>query len=76
LNAIKTRAKANFIRQLRSNMGMGIQLTSYQVISGDWRNLFKELDRINSLTPSDIQKAANEYLKKTNRTVGEIVTTK
>ncbi|MCJ7458431.1 MAG: insulinase family protein [candidate division Zixibacteria bacterium] len=76
LNAIKTRAKANFIRQLKSNMGMGIQLTSYQVISGDWRNLFKELDRINSLTPSDIQKAANEYLKKTNRTVGEIVTSK
>jgi predicted Zn-dependent peptidase len=76
LNAIKTRAKANFIRQLKSNMGMGIQLTSYQVISGDWRNLFKELDRINSLTPSDIQKAASEYLKKTNRTVGEIVSTK
>jgi predicted Zn-dependent peptidase len=76
LNAIKTRAKANFIRQLKSNMGMGIQLTTYQVISGDWRNLFNELDRINKLTSSDIQKAANEYLKKTNRTVGEIVTTK
>lgn len=76
LNAVKTRAKANFIRQLKSNLGMAIQLTSYQVISGDWRNLFKELDRINQLTPSDVKTAANEYLKRTNRTIGEIVTTK
>jgi predicted Zn-dependent peptidase len=76
LIAIKTRAKANFIRRLKSNLGMAIQLTSFQVIAGDWRELFKELDRINQITTTDIKRVANQYLKKSNRTVGEIVTTK
>jgi len=76
LNAIKTRAKANFIRQLKSNMGMAIQLTSYQVIAGDWKELFKQLDRINQITAGDIKRVANQYLKKSNRTVGELVTIK
>ncbi|MGB8656685.1 MAG: pitrilysin family protein [Candidatus Zixiibacteriota bacterium] len=76
LVAIKTRAKANFLRNLRSNLGMALQLTSYQVISGDWRNLFQELDRINRVTASDIQRVAGQYLKKSNRTVAELVTTK
>jgi predicted Zn-dependent peptidase len=76
LIAIKTRAKANFIRQLKSNMGMAIQLASYQVISGDWRELFKQLDRFNQITSADIKRVANQYLKKSNRTVGELVTIK
>jgi len=76
LIAIKTRAKADFIRNLKSNLGMGIQLTFYQVLTGDWRNLFKELDRINQITPLDIKKVADEYLKKSNRTVAELVTIK
>jgi predicted Zn-dependent peptidase len=76
LTAIKTRAKADFIRKLKSNMGMAIQLTSYEVISGDWRELFKQLDRINQITAEDIKKVANEYLINSNRTVGELVTIK
>jgi predicted Zn-dependent peptidase len=76
LVAIKTRAKANFLRGLESNLGMAIQLTSYQVISGDWRNLFNELDRINQVTAFEVKRVANEYLKKSNRTVAELVTTK
>ncbi len=76
LVAIKTRAKANFLRGLESNMGMALQLTTYQVISGDWRNLFTELDRINRVTASDVKRVADEYLKKSNRTVAELVTVK
>jgi predicted Zn-dependent peptidase len=76
LIAIKTRAKANFLRGLESNFGMALQLTSYQVISGDWRNLFTELDRINRVTASDVKRVADEYLKKSNRTVAELVTIK
>jgi predicted Zn-dependent peptidase len=76
LVAIKTRAKANFLRGLKSNLGMALQLTSYQVISGDWRNLFTELDRINRVNAADVKQVANEYLKKSNRTVAELVTIK
>jgi predicted Zn-dependent peptidase len=76
LVAIKTRAKANFLRGLESNFGMALQLTSYQVISGDWKNLFTELDRINRVTVPDVKRVADEYLKKSNRTVAELVTIK
>ncbi|MFH1336372.1 MAG: pitrilysin family protein [Candidatus Zixiibacteriota bacterium] len=76
LAAIKTRAKVNFLKQLKSNLGMAIQLTSYQAISGDWRNLFDQLDLINEVTASDIERVANQYLKKSNRTVAELVTVK
>ena len=76
LIAIKTRAKANFLRGLESNFGMALQLTSYQVISGDWKNLFTELDRINRVTAADVKRVAEVYLKKSNRTVAELVTIK
>ncbi len=74
VKAIKTRARANFIRQLESNQGLAIQLTSYQAVLGDWRELFKQLDKINQITAEEIERVANEYFQKTNRTVAELVT--
>ena len=76
LKAVKTRARANFIRQLESNQGLAMQLTSYQAVLGDWRELFKRLDKINQITAEDIKRVANEYFKKTNRTVAELATIK
>ncbi len=74
LEAIKKRARANFIRQLESNQGLAMQLTACQAVLGDWRELFGQLDRINKVTAEDIKRVANEYLQKTNRTVAELVT--
>ena len=74
LKGVKTRAKANFIRGLRSNSGMASQLTFYQGITGDWRNLFRVVDQINAVTAEDIQRVANAYFQKKNRTVGMLVT--
>ncbi|MBM4159554.1 MAG: insulinase family protein [Ignavibacteria bacterium] len=72
LNAVKTRARANLIRSLASNAGMANQLTFYEVIQGDWRNIFTQLDRINAVTPADIQRVANEIFVNSNRTIGTI----
>jgi predicted Zn-dependent peptidase len=74
LKAIKTRTRANFIRQLESNQGLATQLTFYQAVQGDWRDLFKQLDKINQVTAEDIKRVANEYFQKKNRTVAELVT--
>ena len=74
LKAIKTRTRANFIRQLESNQGLAMQLTFYQAVQGDWRDLFKQLDKINQVTAEEIKRVANEYLQKKNRTVAELVT--
>jgi predicted Zn-dependent peptidase len=75
LEKAKTRSRASLIRQLSSNRGLAAQLTFYEVVTGDWRNLFKQLDKIERVTAEDIQRVANEYFKTKNRTVGVIVTT-
>jgi predicted Zn-dependent peptidase len=74
LRGVKTRTKANFIRSLRSNSGMAEQLTFYEEITGDWRHLFKVVEEIHAVTAEDIQRVANQYFQKGNRTVGMLVT--
>ena len=70
----KTRARAGLIRQLDSNSGLAAQITFYEVVTGDWRNLFKQLDKIERVTAEDIQRVAKEYFTKKNRSVGVIET--
>jgi len=71
---IKARAKASFINGLNSNMGLAMQLATFENKYGDWRELFKQLDRINTVTPEDIQRVAQEYFTKNNRTVAKLNT--
>ena len=70
----KTRARASLIRQLDSNSGLAAMLTFYQVVTGDWRDLFRQLDKIDKVTAEDIQRVANEYFTTKNRSVGVINT--
>jgi len=70
LDKAKTRARAGLIRQLDSNSGLAAQLTFYQAITGDWRNLFHQLDKIDKVTAADIRRVAVEYFTTKNRSVG------
>ncbi len=72
LKMIKTRSKANLIRGLADNEGLATQLATYQARYGDWRELFKSVDRIDQVTKADIRRVANEVFVDTNRTVGVI----
>jgi predicted Zn-dependent peptidase len=74
LDKAKTRVRASLIRELSSNRGMAAELTFYQVVTGDWRNLFKELDKISNVTTDDIQRVAKEYFVSKNRSIGTIET--
>lgn len=75
LKKAKTRARAALIRQLDSNAGLAEQLTFYEVLTGDWRNLFKQLEQIDRVSAEDIQRVARTYFRTKNRTVGIIETT-
>jgi predicted Zn-dependent peptidase len=75
LKKAKTRSRADLIRQLDSNDGLASLLTFYEVVTGDWRNLFKQLDEIEKVTAEDVQRVAKEYFTSKNRTVGVIETT-
>jgi predicted Zn-dependent peptidase len=72
LKMIKTRAKANLIRGLADNGGLASQLATYQTRYGDWRELFRSVDRIENVTKADIRRVANDTFTDTNRTIGVI----
>jgi predicted Zn-dependent peptidase len=74
LKMIKTRAKANLLRGLADNEGLATQLATYQTRYGDWRELFRSVDRVETVTKADIRRVANETFNDTNRTVGVIET--
>ena len=74
LKMIKTRSKANLIRGLADNEGLASQLATYQTRYGDWRELFRSVDRIDQVTKADIRRIANEVFDETNRTVGVLQT--
>jgi len=74
LQMFKTRTKAELIRGLASNEGLAEQLALYQTRYGDWRELFRYLDRVDRVTKADIRRVANQVFQDTNRTVGIIQT--
>lgn len=75
LEMVKTRAKANLLRQLRSNQGLALQFGTYQARHGDWRELFREVEKIEAVTAEDVLRVANETFLAKNRTVGMIKST-
>jgi predicted Zn-dependent peptidase len=75
LTKAKTRSRADLIRELDSNSGLAAELTGYEVLTGDWRNLFKQLDKIEKVTAEDVQRVVKTYFVTRNRTVGAIETT-
>ncbi len=73
LDRVKTQARANLLRTLDSNSGMAELLTEYEVKTGDWRNLFQELDAIAAVTREDILRVAQSTFTDKNRTVGRLL---
>jgi len=75
LKMVKTRARANLIRSLGSNSGLASELATYQARFGDWRELFRQIDKINAVTKEDIRRVANQYFVENNRTESSIEST-
>jgi predicted Zn-dependent peptidase len=73
LKMVKTRMRANLIRQLAENSGLASQLAIYQTRFGDWRELFRQLDKTDKVTAQDVQRVARKVLTESNRTVATIV---
>jgi predicted Zn-dependent peptidase len=74
LEGVKAREKAKFLDSIDSNMGLAMGLAFAQNLQGDWREMFRNLDRIDKVSAADIERVAKATFVKSNRTVGEIVT--
>ena len=75
LQSVKTRVKAGLIRQLTGNQGLALQFATYQTFYGDWRELFREVERIDAVTAADVKRVANATFTENNRTVAKLENT-
>lgn len=73
LERVKTQARAGLLRSLDSNSGMAQLLLEYEVKTGSWRNVFKELERLSAVTAADVQRVAVATFKPENRTIGRLL---
>ena len=74
LAKFRTRAKAGLIRSLGSNLGLAMSLTDYHLLFGDWRELFRYIDRLDQVTKTDVQRVARETFQASNRIIAMIET--
>ena len=72
------RAKDALLRgitlRLNNSEVIGLELSEWMA-RGDWRLLFLHRDRIEKVTPADVQKVASAYLKPANRTIAMFIPT-
>jgi len=72
LEGVKRRARAGLITGFGDNLQLANSLADYQALTGDWRNLFRQLDQLEAVTPADIQRVAKEIFTVNNRTIATI----
>jgi zinc protease len=65
----KNQILSQFELQMNDSQAVALALSNWAAI-GDWRMLFLDRDRVRAVTAADAQRAAAQYLKASNRTVG------
>jgi predicted Zn-dependent peptidase len=76
LAGAKTRLKAQWIRGMRSDTGMGRSLCSAEIVLGSWDRALTYPTEIDAVTLDDLTRLCKTYLIEKNLTVGSIVTEK
>jgi predicted Zn-dependent peptidase len=66
LEAVRTRLRANTVYLLESNLSLGSWLAEHQILDGDWREAYRYLDRVDSVTADDVMRVAGAYLTPSN----------
>ncbi len=69
---VKSRLKHSFVFGLQSNAPRAIRLGEYEVFFGDARLLTRELGAYLAVTPQDMQRVVEKYLKPDRRVVIEV----
>jgi predicted Zn-dependent peptidase len=64
---LRNQVETDFVSRNSGVAGIAESLANYQVYFGDANLINTEIDRYMKVTRADIQKAAQKYLKNTNR---------
>ena len=70
----KTTLLKNIDLSLANSEQVGLDMSEW-IAMGDWRLFFLHRDRIEKVTPADVHRVAQAYLKQSNRTLGVFVPT-
>jgi zinc protease len=70
----KTALLKNIELSLTKSEQIGLDMSEW-IAMGDWRLFFLHRDRVEKVTPADVQRVAAAYLKSSNRTLGFFVPT-
>ena len=76
LTGYKVRRRAQAIFAAESNASLAGELSSAQAVKGDWREFFREAERVQSLTVLNLADALHRAVRASNRTVAMIVNPK
>ena len=74
LQKIKNQKLMEFYTQLETINGKSNNIGTYEVFFGDYRKMFDAPAEYAKVTADDVKRVANEYFKKSNRTVGILKT--
>ncbi|MBF0171797.1 MAG: insulinase family protein [Nitrospinae bacterium] len=73
LARVKSRFEADYVKGMVSHYGMARLLATYQIMTGDWRNVEREMEAIKKVTPADIMAVAQRYFTRENETLALLV---
>ena len=69
---VRQKAAKHFDDTMANPQAFGVAI-SEAIALGDWRLFFLERDRYRNVKPADVQRVAQDYLKRSNLTIGEFV---
>jgi predicted Zn-dependent peptidase len=72
LTKFKRGAVRDLLNEMKSNSSMAALLTYADVVLGDWKLLFDQVEEVRAIIAEDVKRVANQYLIKKQRTIGEI----
>ena len=73
LQRARNQLLANFYRSMTTISGRANIIGSYEVFTGDYKNLFAAPEKYNQVTAADVQRVAKKYFSAKNRTVATLI---
>lgn len=70
LECVKRRMSTRLIRSFVDNDVLAKKLSVTQALTGDWRNVFRQLERVNAVTAEELRRVSQAAFVPSNRTVG------
>jgi predicted Zn-dependent peptidase len=70
---VRNQTEVETVEHLASNQGLASQLGNAWALSGDWRTLFSDQERLKAVTAEEVRDVAQRYLIPRRRTVASLV---